>query len=72
MPVTVKTRKSETVIDTDEHPKHGTTVENLSKLRPAFAKDRTVTAGNASGINDGAAVVVVMSADDAAERNITP
>jgi acetyl-CoA C-acetyltransferase len=72
VPVTVKTRKIETVIDADEYPKHGTTVETLSKLRPAFAKDGTVTAGNASGINDGAAVVVLMSADDAAERNITP
>ena len=72
VPVTVKTRKSETVIDADEYPKHGTTVEDLSKLRPAFAKDGTVTAGNASGINDGAAVVVLMSADDAAKRNITP
>jgi acetyl-CoA C-acetyltransferase len=72
VPVTVKTRKGETVIDTDEHPKHGTTVESLGKLRPAFAKDGTVTAGNASGINDGAAALVLMSADNAAERGITP
>ena len=70
--VTVKSRKGDTVIDTDEHPKHGTTAESLSKLRPAFDKEGTVTAGNASGINDGAAVVVLMSADDAAKRNITP
>jgi acetyl-CoA C-acetyltransferase len=70
--VTVKSRKGDTVIDTDEHPKHGTTAESLSKLRPAFDKEGTVTAGNASGINDGAAVVVLMSADDAAIRNITP
>ncbi len=70
--VTVKTRKGETVVDTDEYPRHGTTQESLAKLRPAFAKDGTVTAGNASGINDGAAAVVVMTADAAAERGITP
>ncbi|MFQ5618698.1 MAG: acetyl-CoA C-acetyltransferase [Rhodospirillales bacterium] len=70
--VTVKTRKGETVVDTDEYPRHGTTAESLAKLRPAFAKDGTVTAGNASGINDGAAAVVVMTADAAAERGITP
>ena len=72
VPVTVKTRKGETVIDTDEYPKHGTTVESLSKLRPAFAKDGTVTAGNASGINDGAAATVLMTADDAEKRKIEP
>ncbi len=72
VPVTVKSRKGDTEIDTDEHPKHGTTVESLSKLRPAFSKDGSVTAGNASGINDGAAALVLMSADDAAKRNITP
>ncbi|HEY0524263.1 MAG TPA: acetyl-CoA C-acyltransferase, partial [Stellaceae bacterium] len=55
VPVTVKTRKGETIVDTDEHPKAGTTIETLAKLRPAFAKDGSVTAGNASGINDGAA-----------------
>ena len=70
--VTVKTRKGETVVDMDEYPRHGTTAESLGKLRPAFAKDGTVTAGNASGINDGAAAVVVMTADAAAERGITP
>ena len=70
--VTVKTRKGETVVDADEYPRHGTTAESLAKLRPAFAKDGTVTAGNASGINDGAAAVVVMTADAAAERGITP
>ena len=70
--VTVKTRKGETVVDTDEYPRHGMTQESLAKLRPAFAKDGTVTAGNASGINDGAAAVVVMTADVAAERGITP
>src|ERR1700752_4487527 len=52
-PVTVKTRKGDTVVDTDEYPKHGTTLDVVSKLRPAFAKDGTVTAANASGINDG-------------------
>ena len=70
--VTVKTRKGETVVDADEYPRHGMTQESLAKLRPAFAKDGTVTAGNASGINDGAAAVVVMTADAAAERGITP
>ena len=72
VPVTIKTRKGENVVDTDEHPKHGTTAESLGKLRAAFAKDGTVTAGNASGINDGAAVTVLMSADQAEKRGITP
>ncbi|MCH8237064.1 MAG: acetyl-CoA C-acetyltransferase, partial [Proteobacteria bacterium] len=72
VPVTIKTRKGETVVDTDEYPKHGTTMESLSKLRPAFAKDGTVTAGNASGINDGAAAVVLMTADEAEKRKIRP
>ncbi len=72
VPVTVKTRKGETVVDTDEHPRHGTKVEDLAKLRPAFAKDGTVTAGNASGINDGAAAVVLMSAEEAERRGIEP
>ncbi len=71
-PVTIKTRKGEVTVDTDEHPKHGTTVESLAKLRPAFDKEGTVTAGNASGINDGAAVVVLMSADQAAKRGVRP
>lgn len=72
VPVTIKTRKGEIVIDTDEHPKHGTTADSLAKLRPAFDKEGTVTAGNASGINDGAAAVVLMSAEDAEARGITP
>ena len=72
VPVTIKTRKGEVVIDTDEHPKHGTTAESLAKLRPAFDKEGTVTAGNASGINDGAAAVVLMSAEDAEARGIEP
>jgi acetyl-CoA C-acetyltransferase len=72
VPVTITTRKGEVVVDSDEHPKHGTTVEVLQKLRPAFKKDGTVTAGNASGINDGAAAVVLMSAKEAARRGLTP
>ncbi len=72
VPVTIKTRKGETVVDTDEYPKHGTTMESLGKLRPAFAKDGTVTAGNASGINDGAAAVVLMTAEEAEKRKIQP
>ena len=72
VPVTVKTRKGDLIVDMDEHPKHGTTVEVLAKLRPAFAKDGTVTAGNASGINDGAAAVVLMTAAEAAKRGLTP
>lgn len=72
VPVAVPGKKGDVVVDTDEHPKHGTTVETLAKLRPAFQKDGTVTAGNASGINDGAAAVVVMSAQEAAKRGLTP
>ena len=72
VPVTIKTRKGETVIDADEHPKHGTTAEKLAKLRPAFAKDGTVTAGNASGINDGGAALVLMSRENAERRGIAP
>src|SRR5205814_6212415 len=72
VPVKITTRRGETIVDTDEHPKHGTTVEALAKLRPAFDKNGTVTAGNASGINDGAAAVVLMSAADAAKRGLTP
>ncbi|MEM7653098.1 MAG: acetyl-CoA C-acetyltransferase, partial [Pseudomonadota bacterium] len=71
-PVTIKTRKGEIVVSEDEYPKHGTTIETLQKLRPAFQKDGTVTAGNASGINDGAAALVIMSADEAAKRGVTP
>ncbi|HZT24435.1 MAG TPA: acetyl-CoA C-acetyltransferase [Pseudolabrys sp.] len=71
-PVTVKTRKGDIVVDTDEYPKHGTTIEALSKLRPAFDKEGTVTAGSASGINDGAAAVVLMKASEAAKLGKTP
>ncbi len=72
VPVTVKSRKGDTIVDTDEHPKHGTTLESLAKLRPAFEKDGTVTAGNASGINDGGAAVVLMTAQTAKARGIQP
>ncbi len=71
-PVTVKGRKGDVVVASDEYPKPDTTMEILGKLRPAFAKDGSVTAGNASGINDGAAAVVVMTATEAAKRGITP
>ncbi|HBC95609.1 MAG TPA: acetyl-CoA C-acyltransferase [Clostridium sp.] len=73
VPVTIKDRKKgEIIFDTDEFPRFGTTAEILSKLRPAFKKDGTVTAGNASGINDAAAALVVMSADKAKELGIKP
>ena len=72
VPVTVKTRRSETIVDTDEYLKPETTAESLARLRPAFSKDGTVTAGNASGINDGAAAVVLMTADEAARRGVQP
>jgi acetyl-CoA C-acetyltransferase len=66
-PVTVKSRKGDIVVDTDEYPKHGVTLDSIAKLRPAFSKDGSVTAANASGINDGAAAVVLMKASDAAK-----
>ena len=72
VPVTIATRKGEVVVDADEHPKHGTTAESLAKLRPAFDPEGTVTAGNASGINDGGAVVVLMSAEEASRRGLAP
>ena len=71
-PVTVKTRKGDIVVDADEYPKHGTTLDAISKLRPAFDKEGTGTAGNASGINDGAAAVVLMKASEAAKLGKTP
>jgi acetyl-CoA C-acetyltransferase len=71
-PVTVKTRKGDIVVDTDEYPKHGATLDAISKLRPAFDKEGTVTAGNASGINDGGAAVVLMKASEAAKLGKTP
>jgi acetyl-CoA C-acetyltransferase len=72
VPVVVKGRKGDVIVSDDEYPKPETTFEVLQKLRPAFSKDGTVTAGNASGINDGAAAVVVMSAAEAAKRGIAP
>ena len=71
-PVTVKTRKGDVVVDTDEFPKSGVTLESISKLRPAFDKEGTVTAANASGINDGGAAVVLMKASEAAKLGKTP
>ena len=71
-PVTIKSRRGDTVVDTDEHPTHGTTMETVGKLRAAFDKEGTVTAGNASGINDGAASVILMSAENAAKRGVEP
>jgi acetyl-CoA C-acetyltransferase len=70
--VTVKGRKGETIVAEDEYIKHDATVEGAAKLRPAFKKDGTVTAANASGLNDGAAALVLMSADEAARRGLTP
>ena len=70
--VTIKTRKGETVVAEDEYIKDGVTLDSVAKLRPAFEKDGTVTAGNASGINDGAAAVVLMTLAEARKRGITP
>jgi acetyl-CoA C-acetyltransferase len=72
IPVTIKGRKGDIVVDTDEYPKAGVTVDGISKLRPAFEKEGTVTAANASGINDGAAAVVLMSASQAAKEGRKP
>ena len=71
-PVTIKSRKGDVVVDSDEYPKHGTTLESVGKLRPAFDKEGTVTAANASGINDGAAAVVLMRASQAAKEGKKP
>ncbi len=72
VPVTIKTRKGETVVDADEYIRHGATLDAMEKRRPAFSKDGSVTAGNASGLNDGAAAVLVMSEDEASRRGLTP
>jgi len=72
LPIVKQTRKGEVVFDTDEHPRPGTTIEALAKMRPAFKKDGTVTAGNASGINDGAAFFVMAAADVAAQAGLKP
>ena len=71
-PVTIKSRKGDLTVDTDEYPKAGVTLESLAKLKPAFDKEGTVTAGSASGINDGAAAVVLMKASEAAKLGKTP
>ena len=71
-PVTVKGRKGDTIVEADEYIRDGATLEAMAGLRPAFSKDGTVTAGNASGLNDGAAVLVLMSAKDAAARGLKP
>jgi acetyl-CoA C-acetyltransferase len=72
VPVTIKTRKGDVVVDQDEYIRHGATLDSVTKLRPAFDKEGTVTAANASGINDGAAVAVLMSAANAERRGIEP
>ena len=72
VPVTIKGRKGDTVVDQDEYIRHGATYDSLAGLRPAFTKDGTVTAANASGLNDGAAAMVLMTADEAKKRGLTP
>jgi len=72
IPFVVKTRKGEVTVDQDEYIRQGATLEAMAKLRPAFTKDGTVTAGNASGLNDGAAAVVLMTEKEAARRGLTP
>jgi acetyl-CoA C-acetyltransferase len=71
-PVTISTKKGDVVVDKDEYIRHGATLEAMEKLRPAFAKDGSVTAANASGLNDGAAALVLMSADEAKARGLEP
>jgi acetyl-CoA C-acetyltransferase len=72
IPLEIPSKKGAVVFDTDEYPKHGSTLESLASLRPAFNKEGTVTAGNASGLNDGAAAVIMMSASKAKELGLTP
>lgn len=72
VPFVIKTRKGDVTVDADEYIRHGATLDAMTKLRPAFAKDGSVTAGNASGLNDGAAGVLLMSADEAERRGIEP
>lgn len=69
---TVKTRKGDIIVDQDEYIRHGATLEAMAKMRPAFTKDGTVTAANASGLNDGAAATLLMSVDEAEKRGIEP
>ena len=72
IPVTLKSRRGETIVDADEYIRHGATIENMQKLRPAFTKEGTVTAANASGLNDGAAGTLLMTAANAEKRGIEP
>ena len=72
MPVTIKTRKGDTVVSEDEYIREGAKIEDAAKLKPAFDKEGTVTAANASGINDGAAAVVLMTAKEAKKRKLKP
>ncbi|MEY8840104.1 acetyl-CoA C-acetyltransferase, partial [Cribrihabitans sp. XS_ASV171] len=72
IPFTIKTRKGDVVMDKDEYIRHGASIEAMQKLRPAFTKDGSVTAANASGINDGAAAALLMTADEAEKRGIEP
>lgn len=72
VPVTVPGRKGDVIVDQDEYIRHGATIESMQKLRPAFVKDGSVTAANASGINDGAVALVLMSAEEAAKRGLEP
>ncbi len=72
VPVTIASRKGDVVVDQDEYIRHGATIEAMEKLKPAFLKDGTVTAANASGLNDGAAALVLMTADEAARRGLEP
>ena len=72
VPVTISSRKGDIIVDADEYPRHGATYEAMAKLKPAFSKDGSVTAANASGLNDGAAALVVMSAAEAKKRGLTP
>ena len=70
--MTVKTRKGDIQVADDEYIRHDSTIESMARLRPAFTKDGTVTAGNASGINDGAAALILMTAEEASKRGLTP
>jgi acetyl-CoA C-acetyltransferase len=72
IPIEIASKKGSTIFDTDEYPKHGATLDGLASLRPAFNKEGSVTAGNASGLNDGAAAVIMMSASKAKELGLTP
>ena len=72
VPFVIKTRKGDVTVDADEYIRHGATLESMQKLRPAFVKDGSVTAANASGLNDGAAMVLLMSAEEAARRGLVP